>query len=85
MHSQIKIIDAFSRGDIFGEISAPKHRTTVLSNVFIFKNKVYKIYKNDNKFYNENFRDISSKKIGLILLKKTLLGIKILINLFIWN
>ena len=34
----------------------------VISNVFILENRVYKIYKDGNDFYNKNFRDISTKE-----------------------
>ncbi len=45
-----------------GENSTPKHIETVISNVFIFDKNVYKLYKNDNEFFNKGFRDLSPKK-----------------------
>ncbi len=44
-----------------GERKPPRHIETVISNVFVFGDLVYKLYKNDNDFFNKGFRDISSK------------------------
>lgn len=49
-------------GKIAGESSTPKHIETVMSNVFIFDKTVYKLYKNDNDFFNKAFRDLAPKK-----------------------
>lgn len=45
-----------------GESGVPEHIETVLSNVFLFKERVYKLYKNDNDFVNKNFGDLSIKE-----------------------
>lgn len=44
-----------------GEI--PSHVVTAVSNVFVFNHVVYKIYKNDNDFFNKNFNDLSVKNV----------------------
>lgn len=49
-------------GKIADETSIPKHIETVMSNVFIFDKTVYKLYKNDNDFFNKAFRDLAPKK-----------------------
>ncbi|MCR4285580.1 MAG: hypothetical protein NUW00_01665 [Candidatus Kaiserbacteria bacterium] len=61
-YSQRPFIELAKAGLIFGEGKAPKHIETVVSNVFVFEKTVYKLYKNDNKFFNEGFRDISGKE-----------------------
>lgn len=60
-YSQRPFIELAKAGMIFGEGKIPKHIETVVSNVFVFEKTVYKLYKNDNKFFNEGFRDISGK------------------------
>lgn len=61
MYSQGSLIRLFKEGKFPGETGVPKHIETVISNVFLFSNKVYKFYKNDNSFFNKGFRDISEK------------------------
>lgn len=58
----MNIIEIFKSGSTlqFGN-KTPKHIITVVSNVFVFDKKAYKIYKNDSKFFNENFHDLSDK------------------------
>lgn len=60
-YSQQPLIAALAAGRISGETTLPKRIETVISNVFVFPEKVYKFYKNDNEFFNAGFRDISSK------------------------
>jgi hypothetical protein len=60
-YSQESLIELFKTGAFPGETGLPKHIQTVISNVFIFENHVYKFYKDDNDFFNKNFRDISSR------------------------
>ena len=50
------------KGQVPGESGIPRHIETVISNVFLFEKNVYKIYKNDNDFFNKGFRDISGKE-----------------------
>jgi aminoglycoside phosphotransferase family enzyme len=57
------ILEAFIRGNVNGhEGKVPLHVVTAIANVFVFENKVYKLYKNDNQFFNENFNNLSSKE-----------------------
>ena len=59
----MNIIDIFKLGMIDGlEKSKPKHVITFISNIFIFEDKVYKIYKTDNELFNKNYNDLSDKK-----------------------
>jgi aminoglycoside phosphotransferase family enzyme len=59
----MSLTEAFLNGKIEGlEGKKPKHIATAISNVFVFDSKVYKVYKSDNKFFNENFNDLSDKK-----------------------
>ena len=60
-YSQKELIRLMKEGAMPEETGAPKHIETVISNVFIFDTKVYKFYKNDSKFFNSSFRDISGK------------------------
>lgn len=60
-YSQRPLIALLKRGQIVGETTTPKHIETVISNVFIFDSTVYKLYKNDNEFFNKGFRDVSTK------------------------
>ncbi len=58
----MNIIEFFTSGNTPGlGNKQPKHIITVVSNVFVFDNNAYKIYKNDSKFFNENFHDLSNK------------------------
>lgn len=47
--------------DDFGR-ELPDHIVTIVSNVFVFDDKVYKIYKSDSEFFNKNFNDLSNKQ-----------------------
>ncbi|MCH7883287.1 hypothetical protein IIA95_02650 [Patescibacteria group bacterium] len=61
-----KIQNAFLEGRVLGlkeEGVKPQHIQTVISNVFLFPNTVYKIYKWDNTSFNKSFRDISKPDI----------------------
>lgn len=62
MKNNKKIADFFEKGEIpdSGGI-LPKHIITVVSDVFVFDKKVYKIYKSDSEFFNTNFNDLSNK------------------------
>ena len=60
-YSQTKLIELMKEGKWPGENITPKHIQTVISNVFVFENKVYKFYKNDNDFFNKSFRNLSGK------------------------
>ncbi|MEK7114103.1 MAG: hypothetical protein AAB850_00955 [Patescibacteria group bacterium] len=61
-YSQAPLLKLLSVGKIPGESGIPQHIETVLSNVFLFNERGYKVYKNDNEFINKNFGDISIKK-----------------------
>lgn len=61
-YSQAKLIELFKAGEFPGELGVPKHIETFISNVFLFDSHVYKFYKNDNQYFNENFRNIASKE-----------------------
>lgn len=61
-YSQKPLIDLMKVGAFPSENGVPKHIETVISNVFIFDTMVYKFYKNDNDFFNKDFRDISEKE-----------------------
>ncbi|MSR88008.1 MAG: hypothetical protein EXS69_02515 [Candidatus Zambryskibacteria bacterium] len=55
--------EAFLSGNISGlEEGQPKHVVTAISNIFVFPDKAYKIYKSDSQFFNENFNDLSNKE-----------------------
>ncbi|MDB5259964.1 MAG: hypothetical protein JWN37_195 [Candidatus Nomurabacteria bacterium] len=69
-YSQKPLIDLMKEGKFPGEIIKPKHIETVISNVFIFDTKVYKIYKNDNEFFNREFRDVSGKEARFSFTKR---------------
>ncbi len=62
MYSQAPLLKLLSAGKVPGESGIPEHIETVISNVFLFEDRVYKVYKNDNDFYNKHFHNISSKK-----------------------
>jgi aminoglycoside phosphotransferase family enzyme len=62
-YSQKKLIEHIKAGHFSEEATSPQqHIETVISNVFLFEDTVYKVYKNDNDFFNTNFKDISEKK-----------------------
>jgi aminoglycoside phosphotransferase family enzyme len=61
-YSQAPLLRLFSAGKVPGESGIPKHIETVISNVFLFNDRVYKVYKDDSKFFNENFHDLSIRK-----------------------
>jgi len=57
------IIDAFKKGEVkglseFGKI--PEYVETQISHVFLFSERVYKIYKWDNEEFNKNFVNIAN-------------------------
>ena len=60
-YSQKPLIELMKLGKIPGEDAVPRHIETVISNVFLFPERAYKVYKYDNAFFNESFRDISGK------------------------
>jgi len=49
-------------GKIAGGGASPEHIETVMSDVYLFDDVVYKLYKNDNEFFNTNFRDLSRRE-----------------------
>lgn len=58
----MNIVDAFLEGKIQNSNEErPEHISTVVSDVFLFKSKVYKIYKSNSDFFNKNFKDFSDK------------------------
>lgn len=46
-------------GKLEGFSGIPVHITTVISNVYVFENKVLKIYKRDNEWWNTSMQDLS--------------------------
>lgn len=62
MYSQKPLLELLLAGKVSGESGVPKHIETVISNVFLFNERVYKVYKNDNDFFNSSFHDVSSKQ-----------------------
>ncbi|MES2214331.1 MAG: hypothetical protein V4465_03035 [Patescibacteria group bacterium] len=57
------ITEAFLEGRVAGfEGLKPKHIQTAISNIFVFDDVVYKIYRNDSEFFNKNFNDLSKKE-----------------------
>lgn len=62
MYSQAPLLKLLSSGKIPGESGVPEHIETVISNVFLFKDRAYKVYKNDNDFFNKSFHDLSTKE-----------------------
>lgn len=60
--SQEHLLSLFKTGKFPGEHGVPKHIETFISNVFLFEERVYKLYKNNNQSFNESFRDISGKE-----------------------
>jgi aminoglycoside phosphotransferase family enzyme len=62
MYSQAPLLKLLRAGKIPGESGIPEHIETVLSNIFLFKERVYKVYKNDNEFVNKNFGNISTRE-----------------------
>ncbi len=61
-YSQKPLLEILKAGTAFSENSVPEHIETVISNVFLFNETVYKVYKNDSAFFNKNFRDLSSRE-----------------------
>jgi aminoglycoside phosphotransferase family enzyme len=71
MSNDEKIVELLKNGiapDFDGAL--PKHIITAISNVFIFKDKAYKIYKRDNDFFNKSFNDLSKKENRFIFTRK---------------
>lgn len=63
MYTQKPLLDLLKICEAFGETEKLKrHIETVISNVFIFSEHTYKVYKNDNDFFNKTFRNIFGKK-----------------------
>lgn len=54
--------NAFLSGQILNTAEESKHVVTAISNIFVFKDKAYKIYRADSQFFNENFNDLSNKE-----------------------
>lgn len=63
MSNREKIIQSFKIGKIpNAEGDIPKNIVTVVSDVFVFNKKAYKIYKSNSEFFNKNFNDLSNKE-----------------------
>ena len=65
------IVNAFISGNSneLGK-TKPQHIVTAISDVFVFEKIVYKIYKNDSAFFNENFNDLSKKDKRFLFTRK---------------
>ena len=67
----MNIIEAFKQGKLIEfKNTTPHHIVTAISNVYVFENKAYKIYRNDNDFFNKNFNDLSKKEGRFIFTRK---------------
>lgn len=66
----MNMLEAFKEGRVAGESVIPDHIVSAISNLFVFGNKVYKIYKNDNQFFNGNFNDLSNKSGRFLFTRK---------------
>lgn len=62
MSIQEKIRALFLSGKVADETTVPEHIETVMSHVFLFPERVYKIYKGDNEWFNKNFNDLSDRR-----------------------
>ena len=63
MDNSIKILNAFSKGGFSGaDTEMPKHIVTAISDIFVCRDRAYKIYKKYSNFFNENFNDLSKKE-----------------------
>ena len=61
-YSQEPLVSSIKRRGLPGEAGIPECVETVISNVFLFKEKAYKFYKNDSEFFNTTFHDLSSRE-----------------------
>jgi aminoglycoside phosphotransferase family enzyme len=60
METQKRLINAFAEGRFEGSGGTPPERvTTLISNLFLTGDTVYKFYKDDSVFFNQNFSDLS--------------------------
>lgn len=62
-------------GALPGETGIPQHIETLISNVFLFDTKAYKVYKDNNDFFNKEFRDLSRKTERFVFTEKD----------YVWN
>ncbi len=69
MYSQKPLLEFLHAGKISDESGTPKHTETVISNVYLFNERVYKVYKNDNSFFNTSFHDLSVKRDRFVFSK----------------
>lgn len=58
-YSQSPLLELLQQGKVPGEQGIPTHVETVISNIFLFNERVYKVYKQNNESFNKNFVDIS--------------------------
>jgi aminoglycoside phosphotransferase family enzyme len=59
-YTQQPLLEALERGDVPGATGVPRHIQTVQSNVYLFEQIAYKVYKNDSSFFNKKFTDLST-------------------------
>lgn len=69
MDSQAPLLELLRTGKVPGETGVPEHIETVMSNIFLFKEHCYKLYKDDNEFINRNFLNISTREARFAFLK----------------
>lgn len=62
MYSQAPLLELLRTGKVPGESGIPTRIETVISNVFLFRDRAYKVYKNDSEFFNKSFHNISIKE-----------------------
>lgn len=67
--TQAPLITLLLAGKMPGESGVPEHIETVVSDVFLFQDRVYKLYKNDNDFFNQNFNNLSDRLVRLAFTK----------------
>lgn len=63
--TQASLIALLQAGKLPGESGVPERVETVISNVFLFKERACKLYKNDNEFFNKTFNDLSDRAVRL--------------------
>lgn len=60
-----ELVESFLKGTVRGIAEdglIPAHIETQISHLFLFPSAVYKLSKRDNAFFNEHFRDLSSRE-----------------------
>lgn len=69
MYLQKPLLDLLHAGKIPGESGMPEHIETVISNIYLFNERVYKVYRIDNDFFNNNYHDLAMREERLAFSK----------------